>query len=258
MDPDAWIDASVDQCIQSAALGGRRDDGCPRGEAAAIGERPRITESIPTARRARHGDAARVEADLPGMGAGGCAALPAQQPRPGGGRAARMTWSCTAARARRRGTGSALEAIVAALRELDRTETLIVQSGKPVAVVPTHPDAPRVLISSAMLVPAWSTPEDFWALEAAGLTMYGQMTAGGLVLHRHPGHPRLHLRDVQRGRQGALRRHAGREARADRRAWRHGRRAGHGRQPQRRAGAGDRGRSPAGPAPRRRAAGSIW
>ncbi|MGN6870727.1 MAG: urocanate hydratase [Solirubrobacteraceae bacterium] len=83
------------------------------------------------------------------------------------------------------GTGKAarnqecLEAIVAALRELDRSETLIVQSGKPVAVLPTHPDAPRVLISSAMLVPAWSTPEDFWALEAAGLTMYGQMTAGG-------------------------------------------------------------------------------
>jgi urocanate hydratase len=83
------------------------------------------------------------------------------------------------------GTGKAarnrecLEAIVAALRDLDGSETLIVQSGKPVAVLPTHPDAPRVLISSAMLVPAWSTPEDFWALEAAGLTMYGQMTAGG-------------------------------------------------------------------------------
>jgi urocanate hydratase len=46
-------------------------------------------------------------------------------------------------------------------------------------VLPTHPDAPRVLISTAMLVPAWSTAEDFWALEAAGLTMYGQMTAAG-------------------------------------------------------------------------------
>jgi urocanate hydratase len=71
------------------------------------------------------------------------------------------------------------EAIVQGLRELDGAETLIVQSGKPVAILPTHPDAPRVLISSAMLVPAWSTAEDFWALEAAGLTMYGQMTAGG-------------------------------------------------------------------------------
>ena len=83
------------------------------------------------------------------------------------------------------GTGKAarnhecLEAIVGALKNLGDAETLIVQSGKPVAVLPTHPDAPRVLISSAMLVPAWSTPEDFWALEAAGLTMYGQMTAGG-------------------------------------------------------------------------------
>jgi urocanate hydratase len=83
------------------------------------------------------------------------------------------------------GTGKAardwdcLEAIVTALHGLDQSETLMIQSGKPVAVLPTHPDAPRVLISSAMLVPAWSTPEDFWALEAAGLTMYGQMTAGG-------------------------------------------------------------------------------
>ena len=83
----------------------------------------------------------------------------------GAGKAAR-NWDCAAA-------------IVAALRELENSETLIVQSGKPVAVLPSHPDAPRVLISSAMLVPAWSTPEDFWALDAAGLTMYGQMTAGG-------------------------------------------------------------------------------
>jgi urocanate hydratase len=83
----------------------------------------------------------------------------------GAGKAAR-TWECA-------------EAIVRSLRELGDSETLIVQSGKPVAVVPTHPDAPRVLISSAMLVPAWSTPEDFWALDAAGLTMYGQMTAAG-------------------------------------------------------------------------------
>jgi urocanate hydratase len=83
----------------------------------------------------------------------------------GAGKAAR-NWEC-------------LEATVAALRDLGAGETLIVQSGKPVAVLPSHPDAPRVLISSAMLVPAWSTPEDFWALEAAGLTMYGQMTAAG-------------------------------------------------------------------------------
>ena len=74
---------------------------------------------------------------------------------------------------------ASLEAIVRSLRRLGSDETLIVQSGKPVAVPPTHAHAPRVLISSAMLVPAWSTAADFWALEAAGLTMYGQMTAGG-------------------------------------------------------------------------------
>jgi urocanate hydratase len=74
---------------------------------------------------------------------------------------------------------AALQSLVGTLRRLESDETLIVQSGKPVAVLPTHPDAPRVLISSAMLVPAWSTWDDFWTLEGAGLTMYGQMTAGG-------------------------------------------------------------------------------
>jgi urocanate hydratase len=72
-----------------------------------------------------------------------------------------------------------LAAIEAALRRLGDDETLLVQSGKPIAILPTHPDAPRVLISTAMLVPAWSSWEDFWRLEAAGLTMFGQMTAAG-------------------------------------------------------------------------------
>ncbi|HUZ56956.1 MAG TPA: urocanate hydratase [Streptosporangiaceae bacterium] len=72
-----------------------------------------------------------------------------------------------------------LQATIDALRRLKADETLIVQSGKPVAVLPSHPDAPRVLISTAMIVPAWSTHENFWAYEAAGLTMYGQMTAAG-------------------------------------------------------------------------------
>ena len=74
---------------------------------------------------------------------------------------------------------AALAATVAALRRLRGDQTLIVQSGKPVAVLPTHPDAPRVLISTAMLVPAWSGDEDFRVYEQAGLTMYGQMTAAG-------------------------------------------------------------------------------
>ncbi|MGW3414230.1 urocanate hydratase [Streptomyces sp. NPDC000888] len=71
----------------------------------------------------------------------------------------------------------AYDAIVAALERLGPDETLMVQSGKPVAVLPSHPDAPRVLISTAMVVPAWSGEAEFRRLEDAGLTMYGQMTA---------------------------------------------------------------------------------
>jgi len=70
-------------------------------------------------------------------------------------------------------------AIVRTLKRLRSDETLLIQSGKPVAVVPSHEDATRVLISSSMLVPAWSTWQDFWELESAGLTMFGQMTAAG-------------------------------------------------------------------------------
>jgi urocanate hydratase len=73
----------------------------------------------------------------------------------------------------------ALADIVAALERLGPDETLIVQSGKAVAVLPTHVDAPRVLISTAMVVPAWSDEDSFRSLETAGLTMYGQMTAAG-------------------------------------------------------------------------------
>jgi urocanate hydratase len=75
----------------------------------------------------------------------------------------------------------AFEAIVRSLRDLEGDETLLVQSGKPVAVFRTHPMAPRVLISNAMLVPKWADWETFWELERAGLTMYGQMTAGSWI-----------------------------------------------------------------------------
>jgi len=71
--------------------------------------------------------------------------------------------------------------IVAALKTLGNDETLLVQSGKPVGVFPTHPDAPRVLIANALLVPRWATDEIFWDLEGRGLTMYGQMTAGSWI-----------------------------------------------------------------------------
>src|SRR5712691_8117586 len=73
------------------------------------------------------------------------------------------------------------DAIVDALRALDHDETLLVQSGKPVAVFRTHTGAPRVLIANALLVPAWATWETFRDLEDRGLTMYGQMTAGSWI-----------------------------------------------------------------------------
>lgn len=72
----------------------------------------------------------------------------------------------------------AFEAIAATLRDLRDDETLLVQSGKPVGVLTTHEWAPRVLIANANLVPDWATWEEFRRLDALGLTMYGQMTAG--------------------------------------------------------------------------------
>ena len=73
------------------------------------------------------------------------------------------------------------EAIVRCLRELENDETLLVQSGKPVAVFRSHEDAPRVLISNSMLVPAWANWEHFYELDRKGLMMYGQMTAGSWI-----------------------------------------------------------------------------
>ncbi len=85
----------------------------------------------------------------------------------GGGKAAR-DWEC-------------FERIVSTLRRLENDETLLVQSGKPVGVFRTHTDAPRVLIANAHLVPRWATMEEFRRLDALGLTMYGQMTAGSWI-----------------------------------------------------------------------------
>src|SRR5574341_453521 len=85
----------------------------------------------------------------------------------GRGRAAR-NWEC-------------FDAILESLRQLEDDETLLVQSGKPVAVFKTHPDAPRVLIANSNLVPHWATQEHFDELAAKGLIMYGQMTAGSWI-----------------------------------------------------------------------------
>jgi urocanate hydratase len=85
------------------------------------------------------------------------------------------------------GTGKAARSwdafhrIVRALRSLEDDETLLIQSGKPVGVFRTQPSVPRVLISNAMLVPKWADWKTFWELERAGLTMFGQMTAGSWI-----------------------------------------------------------------------------
>lgn len=85
------------------------------------------------------------------------------------------------------GTGKAarnwesFDLIVKALRDLEDTETLLVQSGKPVGILPTHPDAPRVIIANSNLVGKWATWEHFRELEQKGLMMYGQMTAGSWI-----------------------------------------------------------------------------
>ena len=73
------------------------------------------------------------------------------------------------------------DTLVATLKELGDDETLLVQSGKPVGVFRTHPDAPRVLIANSNLVPHWATWDDFRELDAKGLMMYGQMTAGSWI-----------------------------------------------------------------------------
>ena len=76
---------------------------------------------------------------------------------------------------------ASFEAILQSLKELENDETLLVQSGKPVAIFQTHRDAPRVLIANSNLVPHWATQEHFDELAAKGLIMYGQMTAGSWI-----------------------------------------------------------------------------
>jgi urocanate hydratase len=76
---------------------------------------------------------------------------------------------------------ASFDRIVAALKELEADETLLVQSGKPVGVFRTHPDAPRVLLANSNLVPHWATWDHFHELDRKGLMMYGQMTAGSWI-----------------------------------------------------------------------------
>ncbi|MDP4229524.1 MAG: urocanate hydratase [Bacteroidota bacterium] len=85
----------------------------------------------------------------------------------GSGKAAR-NWEC-------------YDAILKSLKELEGDETLLVQSGKPVGILKTYADAPRVIISNSQIVPAWANWDEFRKLEAKGLTMFGQMTAGSWI-----------------------------------------------------------------------------
>ena len=146
----------------------------------------------------------------------------------GSGKAAR-NWPC-------------YEAIVRTLRRLGSDETLLVQSGKPVAVFHTHLDAPRVLIANSLLVPHWATADEFRRLEGLGLTMYGQMTAGSWIYIGTQGI----LQGTFETLAECARQHFGGEPRrpadGDRRPRRHGRRPAAGGDHERRRLPGRRGR----------------
>ncbi len=112
------------------------------------------------------------------------------------------------------GTGKAARdwpsyhALVRTLTTLGDDETMLVQSGRPVGVFRTHEWAPRVLLANSNLVGDWATWPEFRRLEALG-PHHVRPDDGRLVdLHRHPGHPAGHLRDVRRGRRQAVQRHA--------------------------------------------------
>ena len=133
------------------------------------------------------------------------------------------------------GTGKAardwasFDAIVRTLKTLKDDETLLVQSGKPVGVMQTHEWAPRVLLANSNLVGDWANWDEFRRLEALGLTMYGQMTAGSWIYIGSQGILQGTYETFAAVGRAALRRLAGRDDHADRRARRHGRRAAAGR-----------------------------
>ena len=119
----------------------------------------------------------------------------------------------------------AFDAIVRELRALGDDETLLVQSGKPVGVVRTHPWAPRVLIANSNLVGKWATWDVFRDLERRGLMMYGQMTAGSWIYIGTQGILQGTYETFAEAGAPAFRRHAARDRDADGGARRDGRRA---------------------------------
>ncbi len=116
-------------------------------------------------------------------------------------------------------------AIVRELERLGPEETLLVQSGKPVAVFPTHDMAPRVIIANSNLVGKWATWDHFHELDRKGLMMYGQMTAGSWIYIGTQGILQGDVPDICGAGGASLRRIAETEARCDRRDGRNGRRA---------------------------------
>ena len=132
-------------------------------------------------RRTARPRAARHRADLPRLGAGSRPPDAHEQPRPGGRRGPRRPRRLRRDRSRGAVAGTPSTRSSASSGALGDDETLLVQSGKPVGVVRTHPWAPRVLIANSNLVGKWATWEVFRELEREGLMMYGQMTAGSWI-----------------------------------------------------------------------------
>ena len=147
------------------------------------GTRPSCREASERRERPPH---ERVGAEhfrpaLQRLAAGGGAAHAREQPAPGRRREAGRARSSTAGSARPLATGRTTTRSSASSSSLADDETLLVQSGKPVAVFETHEAAPRVLLANSNLVPEWANWDEFRKLDAAGLMMYGQMTAGSWI-----------------------------------------------------------------------------
>ena len=155
------------------------------------------------------------------------------------------------------GTGRAardwpsFHAIVRSLESLENDETLLVQSGRPVGIFRTHPEAPRVLLANANLVGHWSNFDEFTRLDRMGLTMYGQMTAGSWIYIGSQGIVQGTYETFAVAGAQAFRRLAGRPAGGLGRHGRHGRRAAAGRHHERRLLPGRRGGPAAHRAPAR-------
>ena len=145
----------------------------------------------------------------------------------------------------------AFDAIVRELRVLADDETLLVQSGKPVGVLRTHEWAPRVLIANSNLVGKWATWEYFRELERAGAHDVRPDDRGIVDLHRDPGHPAGHLRDLRRGGPPAFQRDAARDGDPHGRPRRDGRRPAARRDDERGRLPGHRGRRGPGAPPSR-------